>query len=95
MLKKDEVVAEMKQKLDEISTEIDALDVKARAVKEDMKVKYQEQLLTLRAQREEGEKMLENMRSATENSWESVKAETNNIWVALEDSVNAFKMHFK
>lgn len=95
MLKKDEVVAEMKQKLDEISVEIDALEAKAHEVKEDVKVKYQEQLLALRAKRLEGEKKLAEMKSATESSWGRLKGETNNIWVALKDSVNAFKIHFK
>jgi len=95
MLKKDEVVAEMKQKLDEISAEIDALEAKAHEVKEDVRVKYQEQLLALRAKHQEGEKKLEEMKSATESSWGRVKAETHNIRVALKDSVNAFKTHFK
>ena len=58
MLTKDEYVSEMKKRLDEWSREIDTWEVKADEFKEDAKVKYQEQLVALRAKREEGEKKL-------------------------------------
>ena len=95
MLSKDEYVARMKQRLDKWSTEIDVLEAKVQATKEDGKEKYQEQLVALRAQRREGEEKLEALKSASESSWEQLKIETENVWEAFKDSMQAFKAHFK
>jgi hypothetical protein len=95
MLTKDEYVSEMKKRLDEWSREIDAWEVKADEFKEDAKVKYQEQLVALRAKREEGEKKLAELQSATETSWEHLKAGSESVWEALKDSAKTFQSHFK
>ena len=95
MLTKDEYVAEMKKQLDAWSTEIDALQERAHEIKEEAKVKYEEQLVALRAKREEGEKKLEEMQAVAENNWEQFKAESDHVWEALKDSFNTFKSHFK
>ena len=95
MLTKDEYVAEMKKRLDEWSTEIDAMELKADELKEDAKVKYEEQLVALRAKREEGKKKLADLQSATETSWEHMKAGTESFWEALKESAKAFQAHWK
>ena len=95
MLTRDQYVAKMKGQLDQWSTEMDLLEAKVQATKEDAKVKYQEQLVALRAKRKEGEEKLEAIKSASEDSWEQLKAETENVWEAFKDSANAFKAHFK
>ncbi len=95
MLTKEEYVAEMKKRLDEWTVEIDALQEKGHEIKEDAKVKYQEHLVALRAQRVEGEKKLEEMQAAGEHTWEEFKAGTENVWEAMKDSAAAFRAHFK
>ena len=95
MFTRDKYVATMKKQLDEWNAEMDVLEAKVQATKEDAKEKYQEQLVALRAKRQEGEKKLEAIQSATEDSWEQLKAEAENVWEAFKDSVNAFKAHFK
>ena len=44
MSKKDEYVAKMKKQLDDWSTDIDELQVKASLAKAELKVKYEEQI---------------------------------------------------
>ena len=95
MLTKDEYVEKMKKRLDKWSAEMDVLEEKALKTQEDAKLKYQEQLVVLRAKRKEGEEKLEALKSSTEDSWEQLKAETENVWEAFKDSVQAFKAHFK
>ena len=95
MLTRDEYVAKMKQRLDKWNAEMDALEAKALKTQEEAKEKYQEQLIALRAKRQEGEEKLKAIQSASEDSWEQLKAETENVWEALKDSANAFKAHFK
>ena len=95
MLTKDEYVEKMKKRLDKWSAEMDVLEEKALKTQEDAKSKYQEQLVVLRAKRKEGEEKLDALKSSTEDSWEQLKAETENVWEAFNDSVQAFKAHFK
>ena len=95
MLTRDAYVSKMKQRLDKWNAKMDALEAKAHKANADTKVKYQEQLIALRAQRQEGEKKLEEIKSASEDSWEHLKAEAENIRKAFKDSVNQFKSHFK
>ncbi len=95
MLTRDEYVAKMKTRLDKWSAEMDVLEAKAHKTQEEAKVKYQEQLVALRAKRKEGEEKLTALKAATEDSWEELKAETENVWEAFKDSFHAFKLHFK
>jgi len=95
VLKKDEVLAAMKKRMDELSVEIDALETRAHEVTEEARATFQEQLVALRVKRQEGERKIEEMKSATESSWRRLKAETDNVWDALKDSLNTFKAHFK
>lgn len=95
MLTRDEYIEKMKQQLDDWNKEIDALELRTHEFKEDAKAKYQEQLIALRAKRDEGEKKLEEMKAASESSWEKIKLESENVWEAFKDSAQAFKAHFK
>jgi predicted nucleic acid-binding Zn-ribbon protein len=92
---RDQYVEKMKAQLDEWNAGIAALEEKGSEITEDAKVKYQEQLAALRAQRAEGEKKLEEMQAATESTWEQVKLESDNVWEAFKDSYQAFVAHFK
>ena len=95
MLTRDGYVSKMKLRLDKWNVEMDALEAKVHKGNEDTKVKYQEQLIALRAKRQEGEKQLEAIKSASDDSWEHLKAEAENIRKAFKDSINQFKSHFK
>jgi len=84
----------MKAQIDEWSKSIAAMEEKGNEIKEDAKLKYQEQLAVLRVQRAEGEKKLEEVQAASESTWEQVKAESDNVWEAFKDSYQAFAAHF-
>ncbi len=59
-------------------------------------MKAQEQTsIALRAERWEGDRKLEVMKSTIESSWSQVKAEADNVWDALKGSLSVFKAHFK
>lgn len=95
MLTKDEYVAEMKKRIDNWSAEIDAMQARGHEIKEDVRAKYEEQLVALRAKREQGEKKLEEMHAAAENNWEHLKMDCDRVWDAFKDSFDTFKSHFK
>jgi chromosome segregation ATPase len=92
---RDQYIEKTKAQLDEWNASIAAFEEKGNEIKEDAKVKYQEQLAALRAHRAEGEKKLKEMQAATESTWDQVKLETDNFWEALKDSYEAFAAHFK
>jgi hypothetical protein len=95
MSKKDEYVAKMKKQLDDWSTDIDELQVKASLAKAELKVKYEEQITELRKKRQEGDSKLNAIKAAADDSWEHLKGETERTWGALKAAVNEFKSRMK
>jgi len=95
MSKKDEYVQKMKKQLDDWSTEIDQLQVKASLGKAELKTRYEEQIAELRKKRQEGESRLNEIKSAADDAWEQLKGETEKTWGALKAAVNEFKSKMK
>src|SRR4030042_6473112 len=95
MSRKDEYVAKMKKQLDDWSTDIDELQVKASLAKAELKAKYEEQIAGLRRKRQEGDSKLNAIKAAADDSWEHLKGETERTWGALKAAVNEFKSRMK
>jgi len=95
MSKKDEFVAKMKKQLDDWSTDIDELQVKANLAKADVKVKYEEQIAGLRRKRQEADLKLNDIKAAADDSWEKLKGESERVWGALKGAVSEFKSRMK
>ena len=95
MSKKDEYVAQMKKQLDDWSTDIDALQVKASLAKAEVKVKYEEQIAALRKKRQEADLKLNDIKAAADDSWEKLKGESERVWGALKGAVSEFKSRMK
>ncbi len=91
---RDQYVIRKKRQLDKWSADMDHLEASAHKVASDVQALYQEQLLSFRAKRKEGEKRIEAIKLSAEDSWDHLKAETENIWGALKDSFHQFKSHF-
>ena len=68
MSKRDEFIRKMKDRLDEWNLEIDGFEEKIRKIKTDMKDKYQTQIDELRKKRREGDRKLEQIRTAGEDT---------------------------
>ena len=73
MLNRDDYVAKMQQRSDELKAEIDTLEAQAQEAKADAKAKYQEQIRQLRTQYQEGETKLEALKATGVDSWEKLK----------------------
>jgi hypothetical protein len=95
MSKKDEYVAKMKKQLDDWSTDIDELQVKASLAKAEAKVKYEEQIAALRKKRQEADLKLNEIKAAAEDSWEKLRGESERVWGALKGAVSEFKSRMK
>jgi hypothetical protein len=95
MSRKDEYIAKMKKQLDDWSTDIDELQVKASLAKAELKVKYEEQIAELRKKKQEGDRKLNAIKAAAEDSWEHLKGDTERTWNALKGAVEEFKSRMK
>ena len=95
MSKRDEFIRKMKDRLDEWNQEIDVFEENIRKIKTDMTDKYQAQIDELRNKRREGDRKLEQIRTAGEDTWAHLKAESEHAWNAMMDALEAFKAHYR
>ena len=95
MTTRDEYVASMKNQLDEWNNEIDTMEARAGAVQADLRMDFNKELAALRAQRDNGENKLEELKSSSEGAWDRVKLEAENLWDAFKASAVAFKAQYK
>ena len=89
--KRDEYTKQMKDSLDDLNRNIDALEAKAHEAKEDAKEMYKAELKKLRAQSTTASNKLAELKSATEESWDNMVAEMEKIQAAFVHSYNYFK----
>lgn len=94
MITRKEYIEKKKKELDGWDWEITKLEAKSAKMKEDIRDKYQKNILILRNSRKKAESQLDSLKTATEDSWKKLKAETENIWLAMTDSMSAFSAHF-
>jgi hypothetical protein len=95
MSRKDEYVAKMKKQLDDWSTGIDELQVKASLAKAELKVKYEQQIAELRKKKQDGDQKLSAIKAAADDSWETLKNEAERTWNAFKGAVEEFKSRMK
>lgn len=87
------------QKMDaqfkEWQAKIDLLKAKADQAKAEQKIKYYEQIESLRVKQQHVHEKLEEMRSASESAWEELKAGVDLAWQDLKGSVERAMDKFK
>lgn len=93
--KRDQFIASVKQKLDQLNTEIDHLEGKVKETSGEARKKYKAQLDDVREKREALKQKLTELRAASEAQWDKLKLEVDHAWKAFHNSVNYFKSHFK
>jgi chromosome segregation ATPase len=92
---RDEFVEKLKSQLDEMNSDVDALEARLQSAEDGVKEKYQQQLAQAKTQRAAAEEKLHELRDAGEDAWEQVKEEAEHAWKAFDNSVKYFKSHFK
>lgn len=84
-----EATAEAKMK--KLGAEIDALQAKANLAKADAKVKYQEQLVTLREKQTAAAAKFDSLKGSAGNAWEEMQAGVNSAWKELQTAFDKAK----
>ena len=94
MTKKDEYVAKMKSKIDDLDAQLDALTAKSNSAKKELQAKYKQEMADLRAQSSEASAKLDEIMNAGEDVWENMVEEMEKIGDAFKHSYNYFKSQF-
>jgi len=91
MTKQDVYVTKMKAQLDELNLEMQALELKAKEAKQDVKEKYAEQMDKVREQSKLASAKLDEMTAAAESSWHKMVADMEKLRNAFTSSFHYFK----
>ena len=85
-MSRDEIVERMKKSLDDWNSRISEWEEEVSEAQAAMKSRYQKELDTLRAQREEAMKKLAQAQDSSEAAWKDVSKGFEEAWQDLADS---------
>lgn len=76
----------LKAQLDEWHADLDKLDAKARGASADAKIKHEEEVSSLRQQRDAAKEKLAEIQSSSEDAWEHLKEGAESAWADLKEA---------
>ena len=91
MSRQDDYVAQMKLRIDELNTDLKALEARADAAKQHAKDRYDAEMTKLREQSRLANAKLAEVQTAAEGSWDKMVAEMDRLQHAFTSSFHYFK----
>ncbi|MDT8997762.1 hypothetical protein RQP53_00570 [Paucibacter sp. APW11] len=82
----------VKRQLDELNSQIDSLEAKAEAVREEARQGYQAELKKLRAQSHQAATQFSALQRAGEESWDQMSNQMDKLREAFRHSFDYFKV---
>jgi outer membrane murein-binding lipoprotein Lpp len=95
MKNREEYIDKLAAQLKDWSAKIDEMEVKARAMKEDAKVKYETQIRELKDQRDAAMRQLHELKGASGDAWDVVKTGVETAWSDLQKALTEAKQKFQ
>jgi SMC interacting uncharacterized protein involved in chromosome segregation len=95
MSKKDEYFAMMESQIKKWDAEVDKLRAKSGQMSAEARVKYEEQLKAMRANRDAAHKKLQEMRTATEAAWQHAQSGMDAAWASMKNALEKASSQFK
>lgn len=95
MSKRDEFIAKLKSQLDELNAEINSLEAKAAAGRQQLGKAYDEQVAGLRSNAASLRTKIDELRAAGDEKWDALVAEAEKVQKAAVRSFNYFKSQLK
>ena len=95
MSKKDEYFTMMESQIRKWDAEVDKLRAKSAEVSADARIKYEEQLKAMRANRDAAHKKLQEMRTATEAAWQHAQSGMDAAWASMKNALEKASSQFK
>ncbi|QSI76034.1 MULTISPECIES: hypothetical protein [Niveibacterium] len=91
MSKRDEYIETVKHQLDEMNANMNQLEAKAQAAREDARDKYKEELVKMRQQSKLAVAKLDELKTAGEESWDNIVTEMEKVRDAFVHSFRYFR----
>lgn len=91
---KDEYVEKLKAQLDEWSADIDVLEAKVRKADAELRIKYDEQIATLKDKREDAKVKLGEIQSSAGEAWKELKKGSDEAWDAIKHAIAEARKKF-
>ena len=95
MSKKDEYFAMMEAQIRKWDAEVDKLRAKSAQMSAEARIKYEEQLMAMRANRDAANKKLQEIRTASEAAWQNMQAGMDAAWASMKNALDKASSQFK
>jgi predicted nucleic acid-binding Zn-ribbon protein len=92
---KDAYQEKMAARLREWRANIDALKARADQAEAEQKIKYYDEIESLRTKQQQVQEKLEELRTASAGAWDEVKAGVEGAWADLQDAAQRAADKFK
>ena len=95
MSEREAYVQKLKAQLDEWNAEIDTLEARARKAEGDARLRYEQQVTSLRQQQEDARARLARLQEASEDAWTQLKEGADRAWTDLKRGMEKATAAFK
>ena len=95
MAKKDEYFAMMESQIRKWDAEVDKLKAKGDLMNAEARIKYEQQLKAMRANRDAANRKLQEMRTASEAAWQNMQAGMDAAWASMKNALEKASSQFK
>ncbi|HEY0268942.1 MAG TPA: hypothetical protein VGC12_06870 [Methyloradius sp.] len=92
---KDEYLEKLKAQLDEWSADIDLLEARAKEAEAKVRIKYEEQLIILKAKRDEAKAKIAEIHGSAGDAWQELKKSGDEAWEVLKKGFEEARKKFK
>lgn len=95
MKTKDEYIARLNAELQEWSAQIDVLTYKLESAAADVRLRYDEEIVELRAKQQVAHDKIAELEEHSGDAWEAVKESADKIWDELRSGIANVASKFK
>jgi len=92
---KDTYVDNLKAQLDKWSADIDVLEARARQVDADLRIKFDEQLATMKTKRDEATVKLHEIQQSAGDAWLELKKGGDEAWDSIRHAIAEARKKFE
>ena len=94
MMNRDEYVQKLKAQLDQWNAEVGNWEARAKVAQDEMKTRYEHQLVQFRSRRDEGVAQLQRLQAASGQAWSEMTKGVDESWRAMREAFDRARSQF-
>lgn len=94
MGKRTEYLQKLKAQLDDLSTQIELLEIRAKQADLSIRIKLNDHIRQLKEKREDAARRLSELHDASDEALETLKAGSESIWDTMKSTLHEVKSKF-